>query len=67
MNATTNTALLYRISVAEAKLGVSRSTFYQLVKDGKLELVKISRRASGITASGAAALRYRILLSTISA
>lgn len=43
-------ALLYRINVAEAKLGVSRSTIYRLVKDGQLELVKIGKRSSGITA-----------------
>ncbi len=45
-------ALLYRINVAEAKLGVSRSTIYRLVHDGELELVKIGKRSSGITAAG---------------
>ncbi len=43
-------ALLYRINVAEAKLGVSRSTIYRLVKEGKLVPVKIGKRSSGITA-----------------
>jgi len=42
--------LTYRINVAMAKLGVSRSTIYRLVNEGKLKLVKISARASGITA-----------------
>ena len=46
---TMSNALLYRINVAEAKLGVSRSTIYRLVKDGQLELVKIGKRSSGIT------------------
>src|SRR3546814_4877918 len=49
--ATQNVALLYRINVAEAKLGVSRSTIYRLVKEGKQDLVKIGKRSSGITAS----------------
>lgn len=46
---TMGSALLYRINVAEAKLGVSRSTIYRLVKEGQLELVKIGKRSSGIT------------------
>ena len=41
----------YRVNVAMAKLGVSRSTLYRLVDKGHLELIKISDRASGITAS----------------
>lgn len=41
----------YRINIAMAKLGVSRSTLYRLVDKGHLELIKISDRASGITAS----------------
>lgn len=40
---------IYRINVAMAELGVSRSTIYRLVKAGTLELVKVSKRASGIT------------------
>lgn len=43
--------LLYRINVAEAKLGVSRATIYRLAKEGTLELVKIGKRSSGITAA----------------
>lgn len=43
--------LTYRINVAMAKLGVSRSTIYRMVKDKSLDLVKIGRQASGITAA----------------
>lgn len=43
--------LVYRINVAMAQLGVSRTTIYRMVKAGSLELVKISVRASGITAT----------------
>lgn len=52
-------AILYRINVAEAKLGVSRSTIYRLVKDGQLELVKIGKRSSGITADSVNAMIER--------
>lgn len=52
-------ALLYRISIAETKLGVSRSTIYRLVNEGELELVKISKRSSGITAASLHALIER--------
>jgi excisionase family DNA binding protein len=52
-------AILYRINVAEAKLGVSRSTIYRLVKDGQLELVKIGKRSSGITAASINAMVER--------
>lgn len=52
-------AILYRINVAEAKLGVSRSTIYRLVKDGQLELVKIGKRSSGITADSINAMIER--------
>lgn len=31
-------------------LGISRSTTYRLIKVGKLVMVKISERASGVTA-----------------
>ncbi len=48
--------LLYRINVAEAKLGVSRATIYRLAKEGTLELVKIGKRSSGITAASIAAM-----------
>jgi len=44
-------SITYRVNVAAAKLGVSRATIYRLVKDRKLDLVKIGRRASGITAA----------------
>ena len=63
MNAvTTNampSALLYRINVAEAKLGVSRSTIYRLVNEGQLVLVKIGKRSSGITADSIHAMIER--------
>jgi excisionase family DNA binding protein len=39
----------YRVNIAMAKLGISRSTIYRLVKEGHLQLIKISVRASGIT------------------
>lgn len=52
-------AILYRINVAQAKLGVSRSTIYRLVKDGQLELVKIGKRSSGITADSINAMIER--------
>lgn len=55
----TGGAILYRINVAEAKLGVSRSTIYRLVKDGRLELVKIGKRSSGITADSINAMIER--------
>lgn len=48
---TINSPTTYRVNVAMAKLGVSRSTLYRLVDKGHLELIKISARASGITAS----------------
>jgi excisionase family DNA binding protein len=56
-NATPDTgALIYRINVAQAKLGVSRSTIYRLVNSGALELVKIGTRSSGITADSVRAM-----------
>lgn len=42
---------VYRINDVKAKLSISRNTIYRLVKAGELELVKMSPRASGITAS----------------
>ncbi len=56
---TPGNALLYRIPIAETKLGVSRSTIYRLVNEGELELVKISKRSSGITAASLHALIER--------
>jgi excisionase family DNA binding protein len=43
--------IAYRINVATAKLGMSRTTIYRMVHDGKLTLVKIGVRSSGITTS----------------
>lgn len=48
--------LVYRINVAEAKLGVSRSTIYRLVHAGHLKLVKMGARASGVTAASVHAM-----------
>jgi len=52
-------ALLYRIHTAETKLGVSRSTIYRLVNEGQLDLIKIGKRSSGITAASLHALIER--------
>ena len=52
-------ALLYRIHIAEAKLGVSRSTIYRLVNEGELVLIKIGKRSSGITTASLHALIER--------
>jgi len=49
MNVATPTT--YRINIAMAKLGISRSTLYRLVDKGHLKLIKIGARASGITAT----------------
>jgi len=51
--------LVYRINVAMAQLGVSRTTIYRMVNAGELELVKIGRRASGITATSINAMIER--------
>ncbi|MFJ9533316.1 helix-turn-helix transcriptional regulator [Herbaspirillum sp. NPDC101396] len=58
-HATPSTAITYRVNVAEAKLGISRSTIYRLVKKGDLVLVKIGERASGIIADSIHALIER--------
>jgi excisionase family DNA binding protein len=42
--------LVYRINVAMAKLGISRTTLYRLVNSGEITLIKIGARSSGITA-----------------
>lgn len=41
---------IYRINKAAQMLGISRSTTYRLIKVGKLVMVKVSDRASGVTA-----------------
>ncbi|QDQ89148.1 helix-turn-helix domain-containing protein [Alcaligenaceae bacterium SJ-26] len=51
--------LIYRIGVVESKLGVSRSTIYRMVSNGELDLVKIGRRSSGITAASVHAMIER--------
>lgn len=51
--------LIYRIASVTQKLGVSRATVYRLVERGELKLVKISERASGITAESLNAMMER--------
>jgi predicted DNA-binding transcriptional regulator AlpA len=51
--------LIYRVNVAMAKLSVSRATIYRLASRGDLTLVKIGKRASGITAQSIHALIQR--------
>ncbi len=46
---TTAFPMVYRINVAMAHLGVSRTQIYRLVKAGKLDLVKLGPKSSGIT------------------
>ncbi len=41
--------IIYRINVAMAHLGISRTQLYRLVNAGKLELVKLGPNSSGIT------------------
>ncbi|MBN3779809.1 helix-turn-helix domain-containing protein [Burkholderia sp. Ac-20345] len=40
---------LYRVADVMQRLGVSKATVYNLARDGRLELVKFGRRASGVT------------------
>jgi excisionase family DNA binding protein len=47
---------LYRISAVMVQLSVSRATIYRMVAAGKLRLVKIGERSSGITAESINAL-----------
>ncbi|KGX51324.1 helix-turn-helix transcriptional regulator [Burkholderia pseudomallei] len=47
---------LYRVAVVMQRLGVSRPTVYNLVRNGKLELVKIGARSSGVTGKSLIAL-----------
>lgn len=56
MSQTVSHPLLYRINVAEAKLGVSRSTIYRLIEAGTLCRVKIGKRACGVTAASVHAM-----------
>lgn len=48
------TPLLYRISTVMALLQISHATVYRMVARGELEVVKLSTRASRITASSVA-------------
>ncbi|WP_253191690.1 helix-turn-helix domain-containing protein [Burkholderia cenocepacia] len=47
---------LYRIAEASKMLGVCKATVYNLARDGRLELVKFGRRASGVTGESLIAL-----------
>ncbi|KWK80637.1 transcriptional regulator [Burkholderia ubonensis] len=47
---------MYRISAVMEMLGISRTTVYCLVDRGKLKLVKIGERSSGITAESVEAI-----------
>ncbi|MBU9221049.1 helix-turn-helix domain-containing protein [Burkholderia multivorans] len=40
---------LYRVAEASRMLGVCKATVYNLARDGRLELVKVGARASGVT------------------
>lgn len=50
MSGSTDHQLTHRINSVVTKLGVSRATVYRMASAGHLKLVKISKRASGITA-----------------
>jgi excisionase family DNA binding protein len=41
--------LIYRITAVMQLLGVSRATIYRLAARGELKLVRMGRKASGIT------------------
>lgn len=47
---------LYRVAEASKMLGVCKATVYNLARDGRLELVKIGARASGVTGASLIAL-----------
>jgi len=47
---------LYRVADVMQRLGVSRATVYNLARNGKLELVKIGVRSSGVTGKSLIAL-----------
>ncbi|RQZ27514.1 helix-turn-helix domain-containing protein [Burkholderia sp. Bp9090] len=51
--------IVYRVSIAMKKLGLSKATIYRMAARGDLKLVKIGRRASGITAESIRALIER--------
>ncbi|KAB0649435.1 helix-turn-helix transcriptional regulator [Burkholderia diffusa] len=53
---TTTSKKLYRIKAVMDMLGISRTTVYGLVDKGKLKLVKIGERFSGITAESVDAI-----------
>lgn len=50
---------LYRVADVMRRLGVCRATVYRLIREGRLELVKIGARASGVTGKSLIALIER--------
>ncbi|MBR8378004.1 helix-turn-helix domain-containing protein [Burkholderia cenocepacia] len=50
---------LYRVAYVMQRLGVSKATVYNLARAGKLELVKIGMRSSGVTGKSLIALIER--------
>lgn len=50
---------LYRVRDVADRLGVSRATVYNMARAGRLELVKIGARASGVTGKSLIALIER--------
>lgn len=50
---------LYRVAYVMQRLGVSKATVYNLARAGKLELVKIGVRSSGVTGKSLIALIER--------
>ncbi|RBB41100.1 transcriptional regulator [Burkholderia reimsis] len=56
METTRTPKKLYRIKAVMDMTSVSRTTVYRLVDKGKLKLVKIGERSSGITAESVEAI-----------
>jgi excisionase family DNA binding protein len=54
-----NEPLIYRISIAMEKLGVSRATIYRLIGRGELKIVRFGKKASGVTAESVQAFIQR--------
>jgi excisionase family DNA binding protein len=50
---------IYRPARAATELGVSKGTVYRFVKEGRLDLVKLGQRSSGITVASINALLER--------
>jgi excisionase family DNA binding protein len=50
---------VYRPARAASELGISKGTLYRFVKEGRLDLVKLGERSSGITVASINALLER--------